>query len=246
MKNQKQWKPSKFVYKKGNLVASRDIQEVNVASRLIVDLIAELYEENLRHYATGKLLDLGCGKVPLYHSYRKHVSEVICVDWENSLHKNEYLDCVCDLTQPLPFDNETFNTILLSDVLEHIPNPEQLWTEIARLLSPTGKLIMNVPFYYWLHEVPHDYYRYTDFALRRFVENAKMRTIKLQAVGGTPEILADTLSKHLKTIPVIGTVGTIGIQAFTKTFIKTTLGRKLSQKTSILFPLGYFLVAEKI
>ena len=35
---------------------------------------------------------IGRGKVPLYAAYREFVTENICVDWNNSIHKNEYLD----------------------------------------------------------------------------------------------------------------------------------------------------------
>ena len=75
----------------------------------------------------------------------------------------------------LPFGDSEFDTIILSDVLEHIPVPEHLWKEMARILSRNGKIIMNVPFYYCLHEAPHDCSRYTEFALRRFVEMSGLR-----------------------------------------------------------------------
>lgn len=81
MKNKDLWKPSKFVYKRGNLIASRDPNEVGIGSRLISDIIAAIYNKNLKLHAKGKLLDLGCGKVPLYNSYKDYISDNICVDW---------------------------------------------------------------------------------------------------------------------------------------------------------------------
>ena len=148
MRNRDKWRPSKYIYQNGKLIASRDPKEVGVGSRLIVDLIAEIYDNNLRQHARGKLLDLGCGKVPLFSAYKDYVTDNICVDWENTLHKNEYLDSECDLTKTLPFKDGEFDTIILSDVLEHIPQPEHLWKEMSRSLSIGGKIIINVPFYY--------------------------------------------------------------------------------------------------
>ena len=124
----------------------------------------------IRAHARGRLLDMGCGYVPLYDAYRDLVSENICIDWQNTAHVNPYLDQMVDLTGALPFERGSFDTVLLTDVLEHIPEPTNLICEIARILRPGGKLILGVPFFYWLHEVPHDYYRYTEFALRRFCE----------------------------------------------------------------------------
>ncbi len=245
MRNRDKWKPSKFVYRNGKLQASRDRREVSVGSRLTADIVARFYDENLKKYARGKLLDLGCGKVPLFLAYRDYITENICVDWGNSLHKNEFLDLECDLREDLPFSEGEFDTILLSDVLEHIPNPEHLWSEMARILAPGGKLLLNVPFFYWLHEQPYDYYRYTEFALRRFAENAGLKIVLLEPMGGVPEILADIISKSILRIPKLGTAVSIFTQWTTSALLKTPLGKSLSESTAKSFPLGYFLVAEK-
>lgn len=218
---------------------------MGIASRLSSDLIAAAYGRELPLHARGKLLDLGCGKVPLYAVYRDLVSECTCVDWSNTAHKNEYLDHECDLTKPLPFRDGEFDTILLSDVLEHIPTPEALCREMARLLAPGGKLIMNVPFYYWLHEEPHDYYRYTEHALRRFVDLAGLRLVLLRATGGSPEVAADLLAKHLVYVPLIGKSLAELLQWTALRFVTTKAGRRISRSTSRIFPFGYFLVAVR-
>jgi SAM-dependent methyltransferase len=255
MRNQEKWKSSKYIYNKGKLIASRDPKEVEFSSRLIADLTAGFYDINLRQHAKGKLLDLGCGKVPLYAAYREFVTDNICVDWGNKLNKNEYLDYELDLTRNLPFSESEFDTIILSDVLEHIPVPEQLWKEMARILSKNGKIIMNVPFYYWLHEQPHDYYRYTEFALRRFVETSGLRLIQLEPIGGAPEVMADLFAKNILRLPKLGgsfaLVPKLGrslalvAQWFMLGFIRTKFGKKVSETTSKFFPFGYFLIAEK-
>ena len=161
MKNIETWVPSKFVFKRHRLRASGNPKQINPGSRLIGDLVASCYHEYVKSHCRGRLLDLGCGKVPFYALYREYVSETVCVDWSNSLHESDHLDAECDLTQDLPFADASFDSILLSDVLEHIPTPERLWREMARLLKPGGKVLLNVPFFYWLHEEPYDYYRYT-------------------------------------------------------------------------------------
>lgn len=246
MRARERWRPSKFVYKEDRLTGSRDPSEVGVGSRLITDLIASIYDENLREHARGKLLDLGCGSVPLYATYKDRVSEIVCVDWGNILHGAEYLDLHCDLTGPLPLADGSFDTIILSDVLEHIPEPAHLWTEMSRVLSKGGKLLLNVPFYYWIHEQPHDYYRYTEYALRRFVESSGLKLIHLSPIGGSPEIAADLFAKNAAML-----LGHLGVllatlaQWMTAAFIKTRFGAKVSAVTAHRFPLGYFLVAEK-
>ena len=242
MRNKDKWIHSKFVYRQGKLIASRNRKELRIGSRLIADIIAKYYDTNIRKYAKGRLIDLGCGKVPFFEAYRDYITENICIDWK----KNEYSDCECDLNSSLPFNDGEFDTIILSDVLEHISQPENLWKEMARVLVAGGKVLMNTPFYYWLHDTPYDYYRYTEYALQRFAELTGFKIIFLKPIGGAPEVLADILAKYLQFVPIIGKYLANITQSVARIFLKTNLGKKISEETSESFPLGYFLVAEKI
>jgi SAM-dependent methyltransferase len=245
MKNKENWKPSKYVWKKCKLIASRDKKQVGIGSRLIADIIANYYGKYLPKYAHGKLLDLGCGYVPLFHVYDKYTSDVVCVDWENTLHKNEYLDFTCDLNNELPFSDNEFDTIILSDVLEHIQNPQLLWSEMTRILKKDGILIMNVPFYYWLHETPFDYYRYTEFSLKRFAAAENMELVLLESVGGVLEVFGDISAKVFASCGLVGRCLASSIQQSVNTIRKTKFGRKIYNSTRSAFPLGYFLIARK-
>ena len=168
------------------------------------------------------------------------------MDWGNAQSQNRYLDFECDLTQKLPLQDGEFDTIILSDVLEHIPEPMGLWREMSRILAVGGKLLMNVPFYYPIHSAPHDYYRYTEHALRRFAEEAGFKVVLLKPMGGTPEILGVFFAQHLKLIPVFGGFFAMAVQYLAGSFVKTGIGKNLSEKTAKAVPLAYFMVAEKI
>lgn len=232
----------------GRLRATRDSSQLKTASRLVTDLVAARYDQAIRSYAKGDLIDLGCGNVPLYPAYKDRVSSITCVDWPATKHKLDHLDHEVDLTQRLPFLDNSFDTIILSGVLEHIPKPGQLWSEMYRILAPGGVAIINTPFLYWVHEVPHDYYRYTEYALERFAEEANFSVISLEPIGGLPEVLADFIAKKPRVIPIIGHLfrkpTTILIQKMTWVFVHS-LGKSMSRKTSKKFPLGYFMVVEK-
>lgn len=246
MKNQDRWNESKFVYnKKGKLIASRNPKEVSVSSRLGADLVANFYDRNLKKYAKGNLLDLGCGKVPLYIAYKDKINNCVCVDWENTSHKNEFIDKIVDLNNELPFDDNSFDTIILSDVLEHIQNPMLVWNEMNRILKEGGVLIMNVPFFYWIHERPFDYYRYTRYALEYFANQSNFMILKIEELGGALEIITDIISKISMRIPFVGKYMAIIVQWSNMTFLKFKIGRKVLKSTSNSFPLGYGLIAKK-
>ncbi len=246
LKNKERWEPSKYIYRDGRLIASRDPKKVNIGSRLISDVIAEYYDINIKKYVNGKLLDLGCGEVPLYATYKDHITENICLDWENTCHKINHLDFTCDINRGLPFENGEFETIILSDVLEHVPEPLFLLSEIYRVLSTDGVLLLNVPFYYWIHEQPYDYYRYTEFALRRFVESSGLKLVFIKSIGGVPEILADIIAKNVSNLRIIGRPISSILQKCVFMFIKSRYGKKVSKGSGKKFPLGYFLVARKL
>ena len=245
MRNEDAWVPSKYVLRRGQLVASDDSTEVRIGSRLITNLVASAYSGAIPQYVHGRLLDLGCGKAPLYGIYRRYVTDVVCADWSNTLHGATYLDVVCDLSKALPLRTASFDSVLLSDVLEHIAEPMALLGEIQRVLKGGGRLLMNVPFYYWVHEAPHDYFRYTEFALQRMLSRADLRVETLVAIGGMPEAVGDLLGKWLARAPKGGRFASRMLQGSIQLLCRTPILRGISERTRTLTPLGYLVVARR-
>ncbi len=245
MQKKDNWEPTKFVIRNKKLRVSRNKKNVDIGSRLSVNLIAKKFDKYLPVYCKGRLIDIGCGQVPLYGTYKAYVSENVCVDWNDSFHEMKHVDVFQNLNEPFQFEGSLFDTALLSDVLEHIRLPEQLIGEIYRILKPEGVLIMNVPFMYCLHETPHDYFRYTRYALESILALAGFKVLIFETIGGSPEVLADVFAKNAKKIPLIGVPVALFAQWSCFQFVKTKIGRKVSNKTSEKFPLGYFVVAEK-
>ncbi|MDH3239925.1 MAG: class I SAM-dependent methyltransferase [Alphaproteobacteria bacterium] len=245
MKNIELWEPSKYVIQGGRLMASRDTRHVALGSRLCGDLVAAMYWAHFKDHCRGRLLDLGCGAVPFFEAYRSLVDEIVCVDWGGSLHDRTFLDCQADLSKALPFADESFDTIILSDVLEHLAEPMQTWREMTRVLRVGGKVLLSVPFCYSLHEQPHDYYRYTEFALQRFARLSGLEVVVLKPTGGAPEILADILAKTLSGKGGLGRSAAWLVQQACGKFIATSFGRRASTGTARNFPFGYFMIAAK-
>jgi len=75
----------------------------------------------------------------------------------------------------LPFRDDTFDTVLLLEVLEHVAHPAQVLAEIHRVLKPGGVLLMSMPFLYPLHDAPHDYQRFTAPGLSRSLGDAGLQ-----------------------------------------------------------------------
>jgi SAM-dependent methyltransferase len=242
MKNEQAWRATKFSFANGSLGVG---PSASPASWGLTQLVAKAYERHLPQHVHGRLVDLGCGRVPLYGAYRSLVSQVTCVDWSGNVESTQHLDIAHDLNQPLPLESRRYDTAILSDVLEHIRRPEALLAEVERILAPGGKLLLNVPFFYWLHEQPHDYFRYSEHALRSFIAHSGLRLILLEGLGGAPEVLADVVGKHVAQVPLVGASAARLLQQGTAAVARfAPLARALAPSRQ-RFPMAYFLVAEK-
>lgn len=187
------WQPSKFALRGGRWLSARD--QVNVASRLFADRAVTNYVAAIRDFAHGALADLGCGNAPLAGAYAPYVESMLWVDWPGSMHQRVTLDVSQDLNQPLQIESASLDTVLLTDVLEHIARPDALVAELHRILRPGGRAIIGVPFLYWLHEEPHDHHRYTIHKLRDFAATHGFSVLREQVNGGGLDVVRDLLTK---------------------------------------------------
>ncbi|MDG1710553.1 MAG: class I SAM-dependent methyltransferase [Schleiferiaceae bacterium] len=118
------------------------------------DPIVNSKSDPLRHWKTGNLmsllpedaeqsilLNLGAGDGSDSEFLRSKNFEVVSTDLEY----NENLDVVAD-AQNLPFNDNTFDYLVMLSVLEHVTNPQKLFSEISRVLKPGGKLIASSAF----------------------------------------------------------------------------------------------------
>lgn len=110
----------------------------------------------------GKLLDLGAGGGPyratcLDQGY-SYYSQDYCQLPEALLKQGSYapIDLVCDAAS-LPLEDHFFDYVLCSEVLEHVTNPQQVISEISRVLKPGGKLLFSVPYLTPAHQLPFCY-----------------------------------------------------------------------------------------
>ena len=76
MRNEQDWKPTKYQLVRDSLRSSSDPREVKPGSKLMVERVAQFYDSAIPKYASGRLVDLGCGQAPLYIKYNQYVSLV--------------------------------------------------------------------------------------------------------------------------------------------------------------------------
>lgn len=127
----------------------------------------------------GKVLDYGAGNSP----YRPFLRCDCYVTADVTQNTTGTINHLIMSGQSLPEADASFDLVLLMDVLEHLPQPVPVITELRRLLRPSGRLIISVPFLYREHETPHDYVRYTPFGLRQLFAGQGGEVVRLSKVG---------------------------------------------------------------
>ena len=159
----------------------------------VVDSLARLAPR-----ARGRLLDVGCGDKPYEHLFRPFVSEYLGVEHEATFGATSALargkaDVLYDGTR-LPFADESFDTVLSVQVLEHTPDPQALIIDMARVLRLDGVMILSAPFSFRLHEQPHDFFRFSPHGLGVLCERAGLEIEEIHAQGNLWSLLGHKLN----------------------------------------------------
>jgi len=146
----------------------------------------------------GSLLDLGCGNSP-YRPLLTNVSHYVPYDLTTTASKPD----IVGVAQNLPFHSCSFDNVLCTQFLEHVPDPWYMLKEIHRVLRPEGKLLLSAPQAWRLHEEPFNFYRYTKYGLQYFVQEAGLQMVETVPQGGVWLLLGQSLNNTLwQRIPV--------------------------------------------
>jgi len=215
---------------------SREYFYLSPAGLTLLNALKPLMHEHCR----GKVLDAGAGRCAYRDLLLESADEYVGMDIDQS----SAVAVVGD-AQHLPFADESFDTVFCSQVLEHIPNPCLSLGEFLRVLRPEGKLILSVPHISWLHNEPHDYYRYTnhglEFLLRQggfVIKNISPAGGLLSLLGHIPSTLLVNLTFGVPLVhPLVRCINKFLVCLFS--FLDTYTERKK------LFALNYVSVAVK-
>jgi glycosyltransferase involved in cell wall biosynthesis len=181
----------------------RDLRRRNVASVISNETIAlELTDFLERHFGSrrsGALLDLGAGTKPYAPLYEPYFADCTSVDVEHSPHNIADVDRIAS-ADDLPFGPATFDCVVCTEVLEHCRQPDLVLREVTRVLRPGGRLFLTTPLLRPLHEMPHDYFRFTPSSLRFLAESAGLTVEQIVPRGDYAALLVLTLQLPLTKV----------------------------------------------
>ncbi len=145
--------------------------------------VGDRFLQQFIHHYKGTLYDLGAGESPYKNFFLQHAQQYIAVDWAGSLH-NTKADIAADLNHPLPISSEVADTVVSLSVMEHLCEPQTMLNEAYRILKPGGSLVMQVPWQWWIHEAPYDFFRYTPYGLKYMFDKAGFVDVVIEPQSG--------------------------------------------------------------
>lgn len=205
--------------------------------------------------AGSRVLDAGAGNCPyreLFAHARYETADFAQIDKQYG-----EITYVCDIAA-IPVESESFDFVLLNQTLEHVPEPKAVLKELHRVLKPGGHILYTGPFYYEEHEVPYDFYRYSQFGLRHLFCEAGFEIQKLEWLEGYFGTLGYQLERAYRNLPLaaaaygggVGGISMVPLAAILRTVFafSSTLFYALDRRvkfTAAGHPKNYYLFAAK-
>jgi len=136
--------------------------------------VVNYFSEQIR----GVVLDLGAGSAKYKDIIKMNAVKYTAFD----MFPGERIDVVGDILK-LPFDDNSFDTIVSTQVLEHVEKPWIMIDQIYRVLKKDGVCLVSCPFLVPYHPDPGDYFRYTKAGLISLFKNTGFEIIECEYYG---------------------------------------------------------------
>jgi SAM-dependent methyltransferase len=134
---------------------------------------------------SGRVIDIGCGGKP----YEKWLPETGVAEYTGvDRNPGPRVDIVVGRTGPWPIETASYDTVICTQVLEHVQDLSGTLDEIDRILKPGGKIVITLPFLYNAHGVPEDYQRLSVDGMRNNFSE-RFEIIELKGQGGVGSTL---------------------------------------------------------
>lgn len=163
--------------------------------QFIIKHHAQLAVVLAKKHIHGNLLDIGCGTM----SYKKHIEPFVDkytgLDYPltSKNYKSDIKPDVFGDARSIPLKSNSFDSVLMLQVLEHIDNPVIALKEAYRVLKKGKYFILSVPFMYPIHDEPNDFFRYTQFALRKLLISSNFEVLGIYTRGSFLEFWLQSL-----------------------------------------------------
>ncbi len=197
----------------------------------------------MERYCRGLALDAGSGRGGWRRIILESASAYESLDM--APRGGDQPTWIGELTDMPEVPDERFDTVVCHQVLEHVRNPVRALSEMHRVLKPGGTLILSAPHLSRRHELPYDFFRYTQEGLSALLEDTVFEVRESRVYGGILSFIHHQTSflmpGLLMGIPYLGEVAICLNAPFSWLF--AILDRLIDRRS--LMPLGVIIVGRK-
>ena len=132
--------------------------------------------------AGASVLDVGAGDCPykgIFTDFAYKSTDFAKTDY----HHYSEIDYVCP-ADAIPVDDKSFDAVVCTEVLEHVPDPKGVLAEFNRVLKHEGSVFLTTPLIIQLHEEPYDFYRYTPYSFRKLLQETGFEAVFITSKAG--------------------------------------------------------------
>ncbi len=131
--------------------------------------------KTLNKNPNSKIINLGSGT----SDYGENVLNVDIVYYKNT-------DLISDISD-LPVEDEQFDLVILTEVIEHLEEPTRVINESFRILKQGGIVIITSPFMIGFHASPNDFQRFTIPGIKQLLH--QFEVLEVKSYGPTGSLL---------------------------------------------------------
>ena len=143
----------------------------------------------------GRVLDVGAGEAPWRDLMPLGVDYVgVDADLSGEFGMRRQSNIIYYDGKKLPYEDCSFDYVLCTEVLEHVPDPFAFLTDLQRVLRQGGTLILTVPWSARLHHLPYDYGRFTRFGLAALLNATRFTSVTIEERGSDIAVVANKLT----------------------------------------------------
>lgn len=160
-------------------------------------------EQAARLAPGSRVLDIGAGSCP-YRALFSHC-DYRTQDFKGlqgeQLRSGAYggIDYVCDATC-IPVDAATFDAVICTEMIEHVPYPAEVIEEFSRILRPGGVLLLTAPLGSGIHQEPYHFYGgFTPYWYDKFLRDTGFERIQIEANGGSFKFFGQESLRFVRT-----------------------------------------------
>ena len=142
----------------------------------------------------GRVLDVGAGEAPWRDLMPLEVDYVgVDADLSGEFGMRRQSNIIYYDGKKLPYEDSSFDYVLCTEVLEHVPDPFAFLTDLHRVLRQGGTLILTVPWSARLHHLPYDYGRFTRLGLAALLNATSFTNVTIEERGSDIAVIANKL-----------------------------------------------------